>query len=127
MLDSNLQKRDGYALLEALRDEPAFEQTPALIIIDMDSDAERNRAESLAASGVIVKSGPSGNEVARLAQEALGGEATRQPLAQSSALQDVEKLSENAPKPGDTDGNDSLLGQDANTDTEDAQSDSNPS
>ena len=85
ILDAKLEKRDGFEVLEDLRTEPVFRLIPALIITDMGSAAERAKAEALGGGELIVKGRHEAGDVADMAQAAMGEEAGRKPLQQSSA------------------------------------------
>lgn len=112
ILDAKLEKRDGFEVLEDLRTEPAFRLVPVLIITDMGSDAERAKAEALGGGELIVKGRHEASDVADMAQAAMGEEAGRKPLQESSA-----PPSATLGQVPDAD-SDSLLGSDAEAETE---------
>lgn len=85
ILDAKLEKRDGFSVLETLRQEPVFRSVPAFMITDTGSPAERSRAESIGGAQIVIKSLHSEFDVVDMATAALGGEVAKKPLSTSSA------------------------------------------
>lgn len=109
ILDSVLQKKDGFSVLEDLRGESAFDAIPIIMMSDLGSAAERDRAASLGAADLIVKSRHNAVDVVDMVRGALGGEQAHKPLQQSSAPHDLASV-QNTPN-AQNDSADALLGE----------------
>jgi len=106
LLDLVLSPQNGFALLEEMQNEAAFRSVPVIVLSDLGSTADRDRAASLGAVDHIVKKKDSPSDAVMMIRRALGGSTEREPLAASSAPR-KDNSSEASQGP------DILLGEDA--------------
>lgn len=75
VLDLMLPKKDGFEVLQSLREDEALKPIPVVVISNRDEDDSKQRAFSLGAAGYLVKSECSIHEIVEKVKSMLSSKA----------------------------------------------------
>jgi len=87
MLDLVLPTMGGFEFLEKLRQNPALEKTPVLLLTNLNTEADRERARSLHVIAYLVKADFSLSDISASVEDVLLGRPMHAPTAHVPAVE----------------------------------------